>query len=86
MPTTRAILLLASCFAPIALAPATAKTEAAGGQDVHRLIGPDIIVTAPFKRERFALPTAAGVLAGEALARETRSTIGETLARQPGVS
>ena len=86
MPTTRAILLLASCFAPIALAPATAKAEAAGGQDVHRLIGPDIIVTAPFKRERFALPTAAGVLAGEALARETRSTIGETLARQPGVS
>jgi len=65
--------------------PAKAE-DMADGQDVHRAIGTDIIVTAPYERERFALPTAAGVLEGEALARETRSTIGETLARQPGVT
>jgi iron complex outermembrane receptor protein len=53
---------------------------------VHGTIGPDIIVTAPFERERFALPTAVGVLEGEALTREVRGTIGETLARQPGVT
>jgi iron complex outermembrane receptor protein len=56
------------------------------GEDVHGARGTDIIVTAPFERERFALPTAVGVLEGEALTREVRGTIGETLARQPGVT
>ncbi len=86
MPSPRALLLIASCLASAGLVPVSVQAEEAGDQDVHRAIGTDIIVTAPFDRERFALPTAAGVLEGEALARDTRSTIGETLARQPGVS
>jgi iron complex outermembrane receptor protein len=46
----------------------------------------EILVTAPFARDRFELTTPASVLGGEALVREVRSTIGETLARQPGVT
>jgi iron complex outermembrane receptor protein len=80
MPSPRALFLLAT-----ALVPASLRAEEAP-QDVHQQLGSDIIVTAPFQRERFALPTAAGVLEGEALVRNIRGTIGETLARQPGVS
>ncbi len=63
-----------------------ARAEADAPQDIHSPVGPDIIVTAPFERERFSLPTAVGVLEGEALTRNVRGTIGETLARQPGVT
>lgn len=53
---------------------------------LHDGISPEIIVTAPFNRDRFKLTTAASVLDGEALVRETRPTLGETLNRLPGVS
>ena len=76
----RSLLLVAGVLSPSVV---LAQTE---GEDVHGARGPDIIVTAPFERERFALPTAVGVLEGEALTREVRGTIGETLARQPGVT
>jgi hypothetical protein len=76
----RSVLLVATVMSSGAAFAQTA------GEDVHGAIGPDIIVTAPFERERFALPTAVGVLEGEALTREVRGTIGETLARQPGVT
>jgi iron complex outermembrane recepter protein len=77
----RAVLLVATILAPVA-----ARAEADAPQDIHSPIGPDIIVTAPFQRDRFSLPTAVGVLEGEALTRNVRGTIGETLARQPGVT
>lgn len=77
----RALLLLS--VAVVTGAPALAET---GEDELHRPIGPDILVTAPFERDRFSLPTATGVLEGEALTRDTRGTIGETLARLPGVS
>lgn len=64
----------------------TALMAGEAPQDPHREIGRDIIVTAPFERDRLSLTTAASVLDGEQLARETRPTIGETLARMPGVS
>lgn len=76
----RSILLLATILSPGAVLAQGA------GEDVHGARGTEIIVTAPFERERFALPTAVGVLEGEALTREVRGTIGETLARQPGVT
>jgi iron complex outermembrane recepter protein len=79
--TIRSILLVASFLFPVA-----AQAEANAADDVHSPVGPDIIVTAAFARERFSLPTAVGVLEGEALARNVRGTIGETLARQPGVT
>ncbi len=47
---------------------------------------PDIIVTAPFERQRGDLVTGVSVLRGTELTRELRPTIGETLQRQPGVS
>jgi iron complex outermembrane receptor protein len=80
-PFRLALLLSAALSSVPALADAMDE-----GQSVHDQIGPDIIVTAPFDRDRFALPTAASVLEGDALTREARGTIGETLARQPGVT
>jgi iron complex outermembrane receptor protein len=54
--------------------------------DVHLEQPRDIIVTAPFARERIDFLTGVSVLSGADLAREVRPTIGETLARLPGVS
>ena len=73
---------------PLLLAGASAPALADGQQDssLHGGTSPEIIITAPFARDRFSLTTAASVLEGEALVRETRPTIGEMLSRQPGVS
>lgn len=46
----------------------------------------DIIVTAPFERNQADLLSGTSVLTGQELTRDIRPTIGETLARQPGVS
>ncbi|UUL82980.1 TonB-dependent receptor [Sphingomonas qomolangmaensis] len=46
----------------------------------------DIIVTAPYQRNRLDVLSGTSVLSGEVLTRELRPTIGDTLARQPGVS
>ena len=72
-------LLLAGVSAPVL---ADDQQESA----LHGGTSPEIIVSAPFVRDRFSLTTAASVLEGEALVRETRPTIGEMLSRQPGVS
>ena len=75
-----ALLLLSS-------APVLAAEEAAPpADDQHGSIDPEIIVTAPYARDRKLVATAVSVLQGDALQLQTRSTIGETLARQPGVS
>lgn len=68
--------------------PAVAPTPgiAAPGAQIHGPTDPEIIVTAPYLRDRKLVATAVSVLQGDALLRETRSTLGETLARQPGVS
>ena len=52
----------------------------------HEVAPADIVVTAPFQRTRQDVLTSVSVLSGTDLAREVRSTIGDTLARQPGVS
>jgi iron complex outermembrane receptor protein len=46
----------------------------------------EVIVTAPIRRNEDELLQGASVLTGAELDRQLRSTIGETLARQPGVS
>lgn len=56
----RSFLLVASILSSGLSSGAAFAAE--DGEDVHGRIGPDIIVTAPFERERFALPTAVGVL------------------------
>jgi iron complex outermembrane receptor protein len=81
MTIPRKILVLALASAAV---PALAQTAAPS--ELHSGLSPEIIVTAPFLRDRFSLTTAASVLRGDALVRETRPTIGEMLARQPGVS
>jgi iron complex outermembrane receptor protein len=68
-----------------AAAPAMAQAPDTG-RDTHLDPNPEIIVTAPFPRETFFALSGVSILTAEALARETRSTIGETLARLPGVS
>ncbi|WP_310498171.1 TonB-dependent receptor domain-containing protein [Sandarakinorhabdus sp.] len=59
---------------------------APAGDTLHTPTDPEIIVTSPYARDRKLVATAVTVLAADALQRETRSTIGETLSRQPGVS
>jgi iron complex outermembrane receptor protein len=83
-----AAILLATVAMP-ALAVETVAADAGvpvTEEGYHTQTSPEIIVTAPFERDRFSLPTAVAVLQGTELVRQTRSTIGETLARQPGVS
>lgn len=48
--------------------------------------GGEIIVSAPIRQSERDILSGATVVTGEKLERELRSTIGETLARQPGVS
>lgn len=88
MMRSRSFLMLAASLTALAAptVPSMATEDAVVEDDVHRQLGTEIIVTAPYQRDRFLLSTAAGVLEGEALSRETRPTLGETLARQPGVS
>ena len=64
-----------------------AQTVAEAARDaVHTSVPEDIIVTAPYARSRDEILSSVGVLTGTELTRDLRASIGETLARQPGVS
>jgi iron complex outermembrane receptor protein len=54
--------------------------------DAHPEVSDELIVTAPYYRDRFNLLTNVSVLDGTVLTRELRGTIGETLTAQAGVS
>ncbi|WP_341904312.1 TonB-dependent receptor [Sandarakinorhabdus limnophila] len=69
----------------LSAAPVLAE-EAAPQDEQHGSSDPEIIVSAPYARDRKLVATAVTVLQGDALQLQLRSTIGETLARQPGVS
>lgn len=78
------LLLAAAALSPLAL-PAAAQTGATTRQaDPHR--SDDIIVTAPLQTSESDVLQGTSVLRGADLTRELRPTIGETLARLPGVS
>ena len=77
--SSAALILPAAAFAQSAPGPAT-------GDDYHRDAPPEIIITAPYARNQADILSGTSVLSGEELTRELRPTIGETLARQPGVS
>lgn len=83
---SRLFLLTGAAFA--ALLPSTLIAADAADQhdDVHDTVPQDIVVTAPFERSRADVLSPVTVLSGHDLAREVRSTIGDTLSRQPGVS
>ena len=54
--------------------------------DHHGSASNEIIVTAPFQRDRTDVLFGTSVVTGDELTRDLRPTIGETLAHQPGVS
>ena len=66
-------------------AAAPAAPVPADAEDPHADHTQDIIITG-FRRNRDDLLAGSSVVSGAELARELRPTIGETLARQPGVS
>jgi iron complex outermembrane receptor protein len=63
----------------------TSESQAATPEDPHADHTQDIIITG-FARNRDDVMSGTSVVSGAELARELRPTIGETLARQPGVS
>lgn len=73
-------------LALLAASPALAEEAAQPSDPFHTVAPPDIVVTAPFRLSRVDLLSSVSVVTGEELARDLRSTIGDTLARQPGVS
>ena len=81
----RSILLSTVSLVLTFAAPAYAE-DAPPADDVHTAQSSDIIVTAPYNRDRQAVLAGTSVLTGVALTRQLRPTIGETLAHLPGVS
>jgi iron complex outermembrane receptor protein len=75
-------LLLATAALVVALPAAAQDTDRA--RDPHR--ADDLIVTAPIRQTEADVLQGTSVLSGENLTRELRPSIGETLARLPGVS
>lgn len=73
-------------LATTALMATPSLAEGSPPRDTRLDANPEIIVTAPYPREAFFVLSGVSVLSGNALARQTRATIGETLARLPGVS
>jgi iron complex outermembrane receptor protein len=80
-----AILFPVAAFAQEAPAPPATAETAARAQNPHADHTQDIIITG-FARDREDVLSGTSVVSGAELARELRPTIGETLARQPGVS
>ena len=78
----RAVLLLSTLATPL---PALAQQTPSPVDDVHE-DAPEIIITAPFSRDRLDLLTGTSVLRGEDLAADIRPQIGDTLDDLPGVS
>ena len=67
-------------------AGAPSTTAAPAPERYHDEAPAGIVVTAPFQRNQEDILSGTSVLTGQELTRELRTTIGETLQRQPGVS
>ena len=87
------LILGLACVAPAhAGAPADSPDQPTGGEasparsHYHDLPSTEIIVTAPFARNRSDILSGVSVLQGAELAQAMRPTIGETLDRSPGIS
>jgi iron complex outermembrane recepter protein len=78
--------LRAALLVGATLWPSLAIAQVHVAQDDLHSDAPEIIVTAPFARDRLDLLTGTSVLAGEALAAGIRAQIGDTLDDLPGVS
>ncbi len=87
----RVLLLSVSALACGSGALAQPQEQAPGpgtveARDFHAPSPADIVVTAPFQRDRQDVLSGVAVLQGEELTQAIRPTIGETLNRTPGVS
>lgn len=78
-------VLLVGVSGPV-LAVTAAAADAGTDPLLHADVSPEIIVTAPFARDRSTVLSGVTILQGSELTRQLRSTIGDTLSRQPGVS
>ncbi len=84
-------LLLSGCALTLAVAMSAPAWADDGAPDAatghyHDQPSTDIVVTAPFERNRSDVLSGVSVLQGEELTQKLRPTIGETLSRTPGVS
>ena len=85
----RAVLLASITLCPVgqAFAQEVAQPAPAPEQgDPHSRPGSEIVVTGVLQRERLDALSGVAVLSGEELAAKVRPSLGETLARTPGVS
>ncbi|MDP3676359.1 MAG: TonB-dependent receptor [Novosphingobium sp.] len=89
-PSLRFVVLAGSCLLPFAPALAQEASDSvlpqAAAADPHDRPGSEIVVTGVLQRERVDALSGVAVLSGEELAARARTSIGETLARTPGVS
>src|SRR5687768_14485440 len=76
----------AALLVGVMLWPSIAAAQVQVAQDDLHSDAPEIIVSAPFARERLDLLTGTSVLSGEKLAGDIRAQIGDTLDDLPGVS
>jgi iron complex outermembrane receptor protein len=76
-----ALMIAAPAFAQDAPSAPAADTNAAPAD-----VGREVIVTAPFRQSETDVLSGTSVVSGEELTRDLKPTIGETLAKQPGVS
>jgi iron complex outermembrane receptor protein len=80
--------VLALALASMAL-PANAQDAQRDQKTVptaHAQISPEIVVTAPYQRDRLDVLSSVSVIQGADLTQALRPTLGETLSRTPGVS
>ena len=82
----RSVFLSGVAFVVVSGSAANAAPDAPQRDDVHTSQSTEIIITAPYNRDREAVLAGTSVLTGAALTRQMRPTIGETLAHLPGVS
>jgi iron complex outermembrane recepter protein len=80
------LLLLSSAAIIVFASPSFAQGTAPQGSDYHEEPSAEIVVTAPFSQDASKRLAGTTILTGEDLTREIRTTIGDTLAKQPGVS
>jgi iron complex outermembrane recepter protein len=66
--------------------PAFAQDTLPQDSDYHEETSAEIVVTAPFSQDASKRLAGTTILTGEDLTREIRTTIGDTLSKQPGVS
>ncbi len=88
MLSPNSILLRTGCAVAVlaAAAPLAARTDASPDQSYHDGQPSDIVVTALIPRRQGDILSGTSVVTGAELTRSLRTTIGETLAHQPGVS